>query len=256
VTSAHDELPEALRPLVAEPARSAILLDFDGTLAEIVARPDLARPVAGARETLRDLALTFGLVALISGRPTDELRALVGVEGVRYVGLYGLEAELEGRVPEAVHALARDAAQLVAGAWVEDKGGSVAVHYRQAAEPEAARADVLGAVRAAVPEGWEAIEGKMVVEVVPAGRARKGGAVRRVIAEFRPTAALYAGDDLADLEAFEVLGALSGHDGFHAVRIAAQGPETPPELTEQADLTVQGPSGLVAVLRSMVEAAA
>jgi trehalose 6-phosphate phosphatase len=250
------ELPEALHPLVAEPARSAILLDFDGTLAEIVARPELARPVDGARETLRDLALTFGVVALISGRPTEDLRALVDVEGVRYVGLYGLEADLEGRVPEAVHALARDAAQLVAGAWAEDKGGSVAVHYRQANDPDAARVAILDAIRSGVPEGWEAIEGKMVVELVPAGRARKGGAVRQLIADVAPSAVLYAGDDLADLEAFEVLGALSSHDGLHAVRITVRGPETPHELVDQADLTVDGPSGLVAVLRSVVEAAA
>jgi trehalose 6-phosphate phosphatase len=249
-------LPSALRPLAADPARSAILLDFDGTLSEIVARPELARPVDGARETLRDLALTFGLVALISGRPTEDLRALVEVDGVRYVGLYGLDADHEGRVPSAVLGSARAAAELVVGAWVEDKGGSVAVHYRQAADAEAARVAVLSAVRAGVPEGWEAIEGKMVVEVVPAGRARKGGAVRQAIDDFAPAAALFAGDDLADLEAFEVLDALSGPDGFHAVRIAVQGPQTPPELAEQAELTVEGPSGLVALLEALMDAIA
>ena len=249
-------LPAALRPLVAEPARSAILLDFDGTLSEIVARPELAAPVEGARETLRDLARTFGVVALISGRPTEDLRALVAVETVRYVGLYGLEGELEGRVPEAVHASARDAAQLVAGAWVEDKGGSVAIHYRQADDSDAARVAILGAVSSGVPEGWEAIEGKMVVELVPAGRARKGGAVRQLIDDLAPAAALYAGDDLADLEAFEVLGALSDHDGFHAVRIAVQSSETPPELTERAELTVDGPAGIVDLLRALVAAVA
>jgi len=249
-------LPPELRPLAEDPARSAILLDFDGTLAEIVARPELSHPVEGAPAVLRDACERFGAVVVISGRPTDDVRDLVGVEGVRYLGLYGLESQPEARrVPEAVHAIVRDAAIRVTGAWVEDKGGSVAVHYRQADDADRARAELLAAIRAAVPDGYEAIEGKMVVEVVPAGRPRKGGAVGRVVGDLDPSAVLYAGDDLADLEAFEELAALDA-DGVHAVRVAVTGPETPSALVEAADLTVDGPAGLLELLRALLEAAA
>jgi trehalose 6-phosphate phosphatase len=248
--------PPELRPLADDPGHSAILLDFDGTLAEIVARPELSHLVEGAAAVLRDACELFGAVVAISGRPTDDVRALVGVDGVRYLGLYGLESQPEaGRVPETVHAVVRDAAIRVTGAWVEDKGGSVAVHYRQADDADRARAELLGGLRGAIPDGYEAIEGKMVVDVVPAGRPRKGGAVRRVVGDLHPAAALYAGDDLADLEAFEELAALRA-DGVHAVRIAVRGPETPTALVEAADLTVDGPVGLVELLRALVDAAA
>jgi trehalose 6-phosphate phosphatase len=113
--------------------------------------------------------------------------------------------------------------------------------------------EVLTAARASVPDGFEAIEGKMVVEIVPAGRSRKGGAVRRLIAELEPAAVLYAGDDLADLEAFEVLDALRGHDGLDVALIAVAGPETPPSLVDATDQVVQGPPGLVALLRLLIE---
>jgi trehalose 6-phosphate phosphatase len=247
------ELPAVLQPLVADPERSAILLDFDGTLGEIVARPELARPVDGAREVLRDAVARFGWVAVISGRPTEEVRSLVGVDGVRYVGLYGLEEGSTDRVPQTVMDVAHQAASLVPGAWVEDKGGSVAVHYRQATDAASAHVEVLTAALAAVPEGFEAIEGKMVVEIVPAGRSRKGGAVRRLVAALEPAAVLYAGDDLADLEAFEVLDALRGHDRLDVALIAVAGPETPPSLVEAADHVVEGPPGLVTLLRALVE---
>jgi trehalose 6-phosphate phosphatase len=247
-------LPALLQPLLRDPSATAILLDYDGTLAEIAARPDQARLVEGAASVLREVVARFGAVVVISGRPTGEVRSMVGVDGIRYVGLYGLEAGLDGRVPEAVRALAHDAASRVEGAWVEDKGGAVAVHYRQAPHADAVRVELLGAVRAAVPEGYEAIEGKMVVEIVPAGRARKGGAVRQMVVDLRPAAVLYAGDDAADLEAFDVLGALSGHDGLDVVRVAAAGPETPPGLIEAADLTVEGPAGVVSLLRALLDA--
>jgi trehalose 6-phosphate phosphatase len=95
-----------------------------------------------------------------------------------------------------------------------------------------------------------------VVEVVPAGRPRKGGAVRRLVEEVRPAAALYAGDDLADLEAFAELDRLAGAGDLHAVRLAVVGPETPAELIAAADLRVDGPGGLVDLLERLTAAAA
>jgi len=246
-------LPEPLRPLARDPARSAVLLDFDGTLAEIVARPELAGPVEGATAVVRAAAGAFGLVAVISGRPSDDVRALLGVDGVRYLGLYGLEEEDAAPVSPEAMAAAVAAASGVGGARVEAKGGSVAVHYRQSNDPEAARAELLAAL-AAPPAGFEAIEGKMVVELVPAGRARKGGAVRRLLGEARPSAVLYAGDDLADLEAFAELDRAS-ENGVHAVRAAVAGPETPDALATAADVVVDGPANLVALLEDLVAAA-
>jgi trehalose 6-phosphate phosphatase len=231
-----------------------VLLDFDGTLSPIVERPESAAPAPGAREATAAVAAVYGLVAVVSGRRGEELRRLLGVEGVRYVGLYGLGEEPR-TVPDAVLAAARSAAEAVPGSRVEEKEVSVAVHYRQAADPQGARTALLRRLSpSAADAGLEAIEGKMVIELVPSDRPRKGGAVRALLGETGARAALYAGDDRADLEAFEELDRFRAVGG-HAVRVAVAGPETPEALIAAADLTVAGPEGMVALLRGLADAA-
>jgi trehalose 6-phosphate phosphatase len=188
----------------------------------------------------------YRLVAVVTGRPAAEAAGILGVEGVRYVGLYGMEG-----APPAPGALAqalRLAAARVPGAWVEEKGASLAVHYRQAPDPAAARASLIRSLGGAAREaGWEVVEGKMVLEVVPPDRPMKGAAVERLAREAGLAAVLYAGDDVADLDAFAALDRLAGQ-GVAAVRVAVAGPETPGELLRRADVVMEGPAGLVELL--------
>jgi len=175
-----------------DPNRTGILLDFDGTLAPIVARPEDVAPAPGAIEVLRTLVDRFRLVAVISGRPTDDLVRFIGVDGVRYEGLYGLPP---GGSAEALIEPAGSIATAVPGAWVEAKGSTVAVHYRAARDVGEARAALASALPLLADEaGYELIEGKMVFELVPKGDPRKGGAVERLVRQANLTAALYAGD--------------------------------------------------------------
>lgn len=228
-----------------------MLLDFDGSLAEIVARPELAAPVEGAREVLASLVERYRVVALVTGRRSQEVEAMLGVPGVRILGVYGLEGLDPPHTPPELLDRARAAATLVPEAWVEDKGASVAVHFRQSPDPLRARSVLLEALEAvAVDAGREVVEGKMVLELMPPGRPHKGGAVERLVAELGLAAVLFAGDDVADLDAFAALDRLDG-SGMLAVRVAVQGPETPVELVEAADLVVPGPSGLVELLRQL-----
>jgi trehalose 6-phosphate phosphatase len=239
--------------LSADPARAGVFLDFDGTLAPIATRPEDVVPVPGATDVLTALAGRFALVAVVTGRPTADIEARVGVPGLRYVGLYGLEATAAAFDPEPLREPLRAAAEDVPGAWVEPKGLSLAVHYRLAEDPHAARAALAGRLPGLVAgTGFELIEGKKVFEVVPAGESRKGGALRRLVAETGVDAGLYAGDDLADLEAFAALDALVG-DGFRGTKVAVGGPEAPTELLREADLVVEGPPGLVDLLAGLVE---
>ncbi|MDP9295159.1 MAG: trehalose-phosphatase, partial [Actinomycetota bacterium] len=103
----------------------------------------------------------------------------------------------------------------------------------------------------AATSGRRVIEGKMTVELVPAGTLLKGGAVQRAIEENGLRAALYAGDDLADLEAFVTLQNLR-EEGVETVRVAVRGAETPRALLDAADEIVEGPEGLVELLRELV----
>lgn len=226
------------------------MLDFDGSLAAIAARPEDARPVEGAREALAALIGRYRVVAILTGRRSEEVAGLVDVPGLRYYGLYGME-EAAPELLTAVASLAEAAAAAVPGAWVEDKRASIAVHYRQATDPAGARVALVRSLReVASSAGLEVVQGKMVVELVPAGRPRKGGAVERVVGEHALRAALFAGDDEADLDAFVALDRLESN-GLLAVKVAVRGDETPPSLLESADVVVEGPEGLVELLRQL-----
>ena len=204
----------------------------------------------GARETLADLAARYRLVAIVTGRGSEEVAALLGVPHLEYLGLYGSEDD----APELLTAVSPrtgEAAAVVPEAWVEDKGSSVAVHYRQAADPKTARASLLVALQPLATEsGLDLIEGKMVIELVLAGRPMKGAALERLVGEHGLRAVLYAGDDHADLDAFAALERLDA-SGVVAISVAVRGDETPPALIEAADVVCSDPSDLVRLLRTL-----
>ena len=189
-------------------------------------------------------------MAILTGRGSEDVAARLDVPHVEYVGLYGFEDE----APELLTAVAPSAdgaAAVVPEAWVEDKGSSVAVHYRQAPDAKAARAALLVALQpVATDAGLDLIEGKMVIELVPPGRPMKGAAVERLAGEHRLEALLYAGDDHADLDAFAALERLSA-SGLVTIRVAVRGDETPAALLEAADVVCSDPADLVRVLGTL-----
>jgi trehalose 6-phosphate phosphatase len=235
-----EDAPRLLAPLTENPRRAAVLLDVDGTLAPIVARPELAEVPEETRAELRRLTSRYGLVACISGRTGADARRLVGVDGIFYVGVHGLEL-----APEA-DAWRAPLRQLAATEWpwVEDKGLTVAFHWRQAADEEATRASLEQVAKRARALGLEARWGRKVLELRPPVEADKGTAVRSLLAEHGLRRALYAGDDTTDLDAFRGLAGLEV-----AVRVALGSGEAPPGLQESADLVLSSPAELVEVLR-------
>lgn len=187
------------------------------------------------------------MVVVITGRRAAEVSALLDVPHVHLLGLYGFEED-GPKLPAALVPNVQAAAAVVPEAWVEDKEASIAVHYRRSPDPARARAALVAALRpVATDAGLGLVEGKMVVELVPADRPMKGGAVERVAGEHGLEAVLYAGDDHADLDAFAALDRLSGR-GVITIKVAVRGPETPAVLLEEADLIVEGPGGLVDLL--------
>jgi trehalose 6-phosphate phosphatase len=241
--------------------RSALCLDFDGTLAPIVDDPEAAAPLPGTPELLGRLAGRFAAVALVSGRPAAWLAARAAAPGVRYLGLYGLEEIVDRRVvvaPEAeplgpvvraaLRDLAGDPAVTAAGAYVEDKGLSAGVHLRRVADPGRWAGPIEAAARRiAARHGLRVEPGRLVWELRPAVGFDKGDAVRRVVAEARAEAVVMAGDDRGDLVAFRAVEELAA-SGLAGLRVAVRSAESPPELLDQADLAVEGPEGLRALL--------
>ncbi len=247
-------------------SRTAVCLDFDGTLAPIVPDPEAARPLEGTVELLGRLAAVSAAVALISGRPIAFLAAHAAAPGVRLLGLYGLEEVRDGLVrldPElaaaqpAVRAALADlqAAPAVrdSGAWLEDKGGTLGVHLRRVPEPERWAAPIEALARqVAGSHGLEVLPGRLVWELKPAVRRDKGDAVRQVVASSAAAAVVVAGDDRGDLPAFEAAADLAERSGLESLRIAVRSSEAPPDLLARADLVVDGPEGLRAWLEGLL----
>jgi trehalose 6-phosphate phosphatase len=229
--------------LSAEPKRTAILLDVDGALAPIVPRPEDARVPPETQQELRRLNGRYALVACISGRAGEDAKRVVGVPELVYVGNHGLELEPEADAwGEKLHRF------LAATAWpqTEDKRLSAALHFREAQDEAAARGTLDEIAGRAQREGFRTRYGRKVLEILPPLDADKGSAVRHLLADRSLGRALYAGDDTTDLDGFRAL------DGLElALRVAVVSPEGPTALYESADLTVDGPSELLALLRRL-----
>lgn len=235
---------DLLAPLVDAPDRSALVLDVDGTLAPIAPRPELAVVPEQTRAELRRLVARYKLVACLSGRAGADARSLVAVDGIEYVGNHGLELHPRVEALTADMARFRDSVALP----VEDKGVTLAYHYRDAPDEQAARAQLELVAEQARAAGLDARWGRKVLEVRPQVDADKGTAVRTLLERSGASRALYAGDDTTDLDAFRGL-AEPGLE--HAVRVAVASAEGPRELQEAADLVVTGPDELLELLRAL-----
>jgi trehalose-phosphatase len=242
VAGSPDEL---LTQLAADPDEAGLFLDFDGVLAPIVERPEGAAPPPETRVELERLVERYALVAVVSGRSGDDVRARLGVGGVVCVGSHGLELEPQAeRWRRVLAAFAADAP------WpseeIEQKGLSLAFHFRASADEKEAVSALDAIADSAREEGLVARYGRKVLEVLPPVGSHKGTAVRRLLEEHGLQRALAAGDDTTDLDSFAAL------DGLDvAVRVAVASEESPSALIEAADLVVAGTTEFLELLRRL-----
>lgn len=182
--------------------------DFDGTLSPIVQHPDQAGMRARTRNLLGRLAALYPCV-IVSGRArADVLGKLGGVNVARVIGNHGAEAEAATRtsgrrVERWKTALERQLGSLP-GLWMEDKGISLAVHYRQSPRKAEARRLVLAAARK-LPD-VRVFGGKQVVNLVPISAPHKGDALAAERDRLGCNWVLYVGDDENDEDAFALDG--------------------------------------------------
>jgi trehalose 6-phosphate phosphatase len=266
--SVSPDVAEAVAPLRSDPARAAVLLDIDGTLAPIVRHAEDAHVPEKTRTALIAVARKYGVVACISGRTATDARRVVSIGSIAYVGNHGGEllrpgasqAEVE---PEFAHWSRR--VQEFAGkvdtdeltrlrVRFEDKGPIVAWHWRGAPDEEAARAAVDRIAAAAEKAGFRTHWGRKVLEVRPPVQVDKGGAVQRLLREVDVDAVLYAGDDVTDLDAFRAITRLAESGRVKsALRVGVRSDEGPPEIVREADLVVDGGDGVRALLTALLD---
>jgi trehalose 6-phosphate phosphatase len=187
-----------------------LAFDFDGTLAPIVARAEDARLSAAVSARLKALAERLPL-AIVSGRSVADVRSRLGFEPRFVLGNHGAEdpqdplasatrvQQLNGlrqRLRERLAALH------AAGIQVEDKGASVALHYRLSRQREQAL-QLIGQILTPSDAAWHVFGGKMVVNVAPINAPDKAAAVHALVARCGAGCAVFAGDDVNDEPVFE-----------------------------------------------------
>lgn len=246
---------EALR---ADPRQALIALDYDGTLSPIVARPQDAAPAEGALEVMTSLAQRVGRLALLTGRPAQvvvDLAGLSGVQGLVVLGQYGVERWEGGRLTAAPAAAGIAAARAAlpalvewVGAEIEDKGLSLVVHTRNAPVGAQERlAEPVGELARRV--GLEVHNGRRVLELRPPGFDKHGALM--AVADPRPGAVLFAGDDIGDARAFDAVDELRAA-GVPGLTVFSDSDEGPSSLRARADVVVDGPVGVVEFLRDLL----
>ena len=252
-----------LAPLRDDPARAAILLDVDGTLAPIVEQPSEARVPASTRELLTRLVERYGLVACVSGRRASEARALVSIGSINYLGAHGAELLRAGGTEPVLDPRLKDWAQRIhqfgrrtesldlssRRVRLEDKGAILAYHWRAAPDEEAARAAAETVATRAQALGFRTHWGKKVLEVRPPIHFDKGVGVTKLLAGRDLDAVMYAGDDLTDVDAFRSIAQMAKEGTIsRAIRVGVRSPEAPHEILTEADVLVDGPSGMAELL--------
>ena len=218
-----------------------MLLDVDGVLAPIVARPELSAVPEATLALLRGMLARYRLVACVSGRTLAEVRRLVPLPGLLAAGNHGLELDLGdgpelvleaeswlGRMEAAAELLEHAADEL--GGFVERKGATLTVHWREAPDTDRAATRALDArdlgrarhrSRSPSPRAWPSSCARRC-------RSTRAARCARCCARGRATRSLYAGDDVTDIDAFAVVD----------VAVAVVSDEAPPGLVEAAAFAV------------------
>lgn len=217
-------MPERPSPLLPAPTPGwALFLDVDGTLLEFADQPHHVVVPENTRALLRRLTATFGgAVAVVSGRSVETLDRLFAPLALPAAGLHGLERrsadgrlhrpEIDTRALDPARSALESFTRAHPGTILEDKGFTVALHFRAVPNLAAAAEDAVRHATRQLGEAFELQRGKMVLEIRPTG-ARKGDVVEAFLEEppFRGRTPIFIGDDVTDEDGFRAVNASDGH---------------------------------------------
>jgi trehalose 6-phosphate phosphatase len=261
-------LEELLRPLKADPERSAVLLDVDGVLAPIVQHPDDAHMPESTRRPLIEVARRYRVVACVSGRRASDARRIVALGSIAYLGSHGSEVLMPGaiapQVDRELQAWTRRVQKFAHEHFtedlrklrvrLEDKEAIAALHWRGVPDEEEAQSAIEDVAAAAERAGFTSHWGRKVLEIRPPVRIDKGAGIINLLRDRDLAAALYVGDDTTDLDAFRGLTELVEGDRLGtAVRVGVRSEEGPSELAREADVMVDGTDGVRGLLQALLD---
>ena len=262
-TFARGDPESALAPILQDPDASALLFDLDGTLAPIMPAPDDVVLPEGTGKALASIAERYGLVACVSGRNADGAKKIVGLDGITYIGCHGLELIQAGsdeveicagveKYSPAIKAFIQEHFTeylTEAGIGLEDKGYIQVFLWRTADNQDEAEQRLRSVAQAADTAGLSTQWGRKVLEIRPPVEANKGTALTALLKNNPARFALYAGDDRTDLDAFKALRTLEREGKIaRAICVGVSSSEGPDEISDTADLVVDGIDGIARLL--------
>ncbi len=250
---------QALAVLRARP--SALITDVDGTLSPIVSSPQEAEVLPECRGALARLVESLDLVAVVSGRQVEDVRRMVGLDQLTYIGNHGLESwsRVDGyrnkassytsTMAEVVRIL-KDKLESLEGIHLEDKGTVVSIHYRTSPQPAIAHRVILKAIEEVTAiRGLAIREGKRVIEIRPPLAINKGTAITELAKAYRLKGILYLGDDLTDIDAFRAIRNLRESGEVLGLSAGVGGTEATNELAAASDILLSGPEATARFLQ-------
>ena len=229
-----------------------LITDVDGTISKTAPTPQEAEVSSLCRQYLSILCNRLALVAAVSGRPAIQLRTMLKIDKMIYIGNHGLERWIKGRTKltrglkkysKTVESALEELAPLLCmkGIRIENKGITATIHFRLCPEPETAKRDVLQALENSTQaKRLRIMPGRMSVNLLPPVELNKGSAVRQLIEEYRLRGGIYLGDEITDIDAFKAIHVASSDSDFQGFAIAVTSQEMTEELIAKADFTLKG----------------
>ncbi len=229
-----------------------LIADVDGTISQTAPTPQQAEVSPLCRHYLSLLCNHLALVAAVSGRPATQVRNMIGIDGMVYVGNHGLERWTRGHsefteeaeaYSKIINAVIEQLPRLLSmeGIWIEDKGVTASIHYRLSPEPESARSVILAALRK-LPQArnLRIVQERKAIDLLPPVEANKGTAILDLIQRHNLHGAIYLGDDVTDIDAFRAIRTASRDLDFHGFAIGIISQEMPENFVAEVDFTLNG----------------
>ncbi len=228
------------------------MTDVDGTISKTAPTPQEAEVSPVCRQYLSLLGKHLALVAAISGRPAIEVKNMVKIDRMVYIGNHGLERWANGNselaqgvkdYAKVIKAATEEFTRLLSieGIRIENKGITATIHYRLCPKPEAAKRDILAALENSThAKSLRILPGRMAINLLPPVEVNKGTAVLELIHEYNLQGGIYLGDDLTDIDAFRAIHAASHDLDFQGFAVGITSQEMPEKLVAETDFTLNG----------------
>jgi len=247
---------------------SGLITDVDGTISKTAPTPQQAEVTPLCHQYLSVLCNHLSLVAAISGRSAANIKSMLNIDGMVYIGNHGLERWSADHsestkncqdYPQVIEAAIKELTPLLSmdGIIIENKGVTASIHYRLSNNPQTAKQHILDTIDDSPhARDLRTIQNRMTIDLIPPVKVNKGTAALELIKEYNLRSCIYLGDDLTDIDAFRAIHTARQDLDFKGLAIGVTSQEMPENLVEETDFTLNGVEDVERFLKWLSQTAA